>query len=81
MNAEKHAADEVAVPVARATRRNVQSLNSGITDSVTNITPPTAMSTVPPATSVIRCYVATWISWPNVVSRALRRSRLWVLRG
>jgi hypothetical protein len=63
---------KVAVPVARATRRNVRSLNSGNHQFGNEHHPANRgvegpMSTVPAATSVIRCYVANWISWPKVV--------------
>jgi hypothetical protein len=67
---------KVAVPVARATGRNVRTLTSGIINSTANITPPMGVLNVaaipepaPAATKVMRCQAASGIICPIVDPR------------
>jgi hypothetical protein len=64
---------KVAVPVARATGKNVRTLTSGIISSTANITPPIGVLNVaaipapaPAATNVIRCQAAKDMICPMV---------------
>ena len=68
---------KVAVPVAKATGRNVRTLTSGIISSMENMTPPIGVLNVaaipapaPAATRMIRCPAGIRTIWPNVDPRA-----------
>ena len=73
----------VAVPVASATGRKVRALNSGIINSMANITPPIGVLKVaampapaPAATSVMRCHGAMRIICPSVEPMA---EPIWII--